>query len=1179
MASYNIYSVIEDVNYKWIKDADNFANEIRGKWGWYTDLTELSYSAPFHRTLLGKDHTYFVIDLDPEIIQHPELEVIKQDPLRYREICIRATIDFAKEFVDKHKSHQFFVKLSGSGLHLIQRAPERIDKRRFQTVVRALCEPCSHHTEEDHICTHLCDGWNLTKRWNEERNMWIRDPSGWSKVYYHSETGAVIRLTVDLGMYKSGKHMIRWTYSRNQKIPQEFNYAIPIDYWDADWVLQHMTRRGMESYPPHKYEIPEFSFHEHLMPKERVTEPVYDETTSGRPQIRDLTYTITVPDVGDVLTQEQAAKVEEMRLLIVGEMEETPPCVKEHYTRVMTMSRQHWQRVVLVRYLSGKNYSVNDIALFFRFHINDEVDNSPSNKHKLIPSLKEAYGPLQHPDMIPGCEKMRTHEEFGVVDLSTCEMCTRKYPLSKFTRLVEIEEVEDYGWARIQTLCRNVLLGGESVVIKKATRAGVTTSMIAMSKLVGKKMLVVTPTNRIGEFTIPNALKIAKESLGVDIKGAMFAANKKSCLKLVILGKELRHKKEREPNWGGEEDKIAYDELHYNNREQCEGCVFLNNHFPLLRYNGNDPTDFPIPVLHAEIYNWEPNQDEQDVEGRCAYVTVREHLREIDVMFTTYSKLAALMSTDTEDAQEIREAISDHFDTILLDEVSFLTNQSPLSVPILQKRARIDKTDTRLYSKNIFDDIQRENEVLGMIIETTTSNEAIEITGHFADSQCHFNPSHPFYDEPTKYKTERIHNSDNKVVPDTDTDRLAENFTAFHGIIEEAARNNNIHLKTVEDVLHLLNSEHWILTSIPTKFNPIDVCLIEEPDVSYLRRFLRFFDKDKKQILVTDATLPYVDVGQFLGIGLGETEIGDPRGTNDHQLVIADSRRLSVMDLFFGAKKDVVIEDLKEFINLVCDSHGADKVIIIVPNIWTNLKLRSLMRNGDIPACDMTWYRSDRTVGVECDKRVMICITSPHPPRGSHDWLAIWYHEQGLLREEKVPELGINLTINSTKAAFYQTIGRAKDPECKERSVVYLWGIPGRSMTGSETSPGAADLMKFNDTIPLPHISLTTREESRGELASRMGFAWLEHQIKLTIEQIRIFGKVYKDGTFNTTETRRKLSVYSKDEVEDVLRTTPPEIFKIFHIEATRKTMGAKEYWVLKKIERKEDEVSNRNQI
>ncbi|MBD3405095.1 MAG: hypothetical protein GF411_03035 [Candidatus Lokiarchaeota archaeon] len=1148
----NIFSTFESVNYQWMKDADSYANERSGKWGWYGSIRDVSYSLPFHRTLMGVDHTYFILDLDPELITYEEdpSYLKKYEPTRYREILIRGMIEIVHEFLEDIKPHEFFAKLSGTGIHLIQRVDERIDKRRFKTVIREICKPCSQHLVEDHVCNEHCDGWNFSQQYNRTQHKWIKNKDQWSR-YFTTSTGTVIQVNIDLSIFSSRRHLIRWTYSINKKIPQMPNYSIPIDFWDADWVLEHMTLRGLTKHPPHYYEIPSFSFDHALMDEETLhsSSPKQKDSSYYR-QDRDLSYHIEVPDVDAELTQDQLRKIKDMKDVLTGDIAETAPCIVEHYNRSTTLAAQFWPRVVLVRYLSSKGYSPSDIALFIRFHINDDDDNLPHNQEKLFTGVKEAYGSLDDPDMVPGCKKMREHEFFGVInDPNLCELCGRRYPTSTHRDLQGVKEEKDDGFNEIMRLARNILLGGESSVIKKTTRAGVTTSIIAMAKLVGKRLLVVTPTNRIGETTIPNALKIAKETLGIDIRGAMFAANKKACLKLVLIDKTLRHRRKVEPNWGNNPDKLAYDHLHYQTRPRCEDCIFSQEYFDTLRYHENDPSSFPVPILHSEVYNWFPSKDEKDIDGKCAYTTIKAWLSEIDVMFTTYSKLNALMVNDTEDAQMLSDAIAKHFDVILLDEVSYLTNQSPLIVPIIQKRAHFrPHTSIKKYSIDIFEDIENETDRMSTILPTSTTTTAVRILSDFKRSQIHLRQQPPV-DRYTKIKI----NKPGSIIDKSDYDEIQTKFTAFHGLIEHAAKEHNIHLEKSEDLFHLLHTPRWIEVSLPTKFHPIDVSLIAEPDVSLLRRFIRHFHDDRRQVLVTDATLPYVDISKFLGIDLVDQMVGDPRGTNDHQLVVADSRRISVLDLFFGGNAQRYQEELEDYINMICKEHGADNVIIVTPNKWTYYNIYNRMVDGKIPTCDMTWYRSDRTVGVECDKRVMICITSPHPPHGAHDWLAAWYHEQGLLREEEVEELGKHLSNNSAKASFYQTIGRAKDPACKDRSVVYAFGIKGSRDLIDSTNLGVGDLMMFEPDISIPHITMTSREFAHTDIIPKIGRAWIDARIKLNIIELRLFSKVYEYGSFNTTQTKKLLAIYSREEIEEAIAKRIQEsghaVFKQFDIE------------------------------
>ena len=76
----------------------------------------------------------------------------------------------------------------------------------------------------------------------------------------------------------------------------------------------------------------------------------------------------------------------------------------------------------------------------------------------------------------------------------------------------------------------------KNLVVWKATRAGVTTSMIRIAVEKGQKLLVVVPTNRIGKTKFPETLKIVKNDIETEVNGAILASNRKGCLLLNIVG-------------------------------------------------------------------------------------------------------------------------------------------------------------------------------------------------------------------------------------------------------------------------------------------------------------------------------------------------------------------------------------------------------------------------------------------------------------------------------------------------------------------------------------------------------------------------------------------------------------------------------------------------------------------
>ena len=86
----------------------------------------------------------------------------------------------------------------------------------------------------------------------------------------------------------------------------------------------------------------------------------------------------------------------------------------------------------------------------------------------------------------------------------------------------------------------------DNLVVWKATRAGVTTTMIRIAAERKKRLLVVVPTNRISEVTFPDALKIVKNDMGEIVNGAILANSGHFNVEINIPALEsLAHSKRR----------------------------------------------------------------------------------------------------------------------------------------------------------------------------------------------------------------------------------------------------------------------------------------------------------------------------------------------------------------------------------------------------------------------------------------------------------------------------------------------------------------------------------------------------------------------------------------------------------------------------------------------------------
>ena len=1128
-----LFQRIEEVNHRWLKNADWYTNGLPGAreqlGPWFIEYHAIEYARSFHRTTIGEDHTYFVLDIDMEILEgQSEYPTIHDDPLLLRAAKLHVALSWTRQWLDEHPELNFFARISGSGIHLVQRLEERTDPIRFLPVIfqffpkdpNAPDFPPIELPAESPPTEY--EGWHKGYRWDGDKNKWRLMGSAWSKVVHMD--GYKARISIDLGMFISGYKMIRWTYSRNMKIPHRWNYAIPIDNWDTDWILEHMTREGLERQHPHAYEIPAFQFEQLMTPEDQVHVVKGYQEDSG---MRSIHYVINVPPYPHELTEAQEYKIDEMESLLLADETIVPPCVSRWYQRSKSEAGIFWGRLPWIRWLAAQGYTPEDIGLLVRFRVNSEKDNLPDNQSKLYLYTPWAYGPRDNPFKIPSCDKLRDPiTRWYVATNEMCEICGRNYPTHKYGDTISIATGKaDVGFQRIQEMIVEILdsYAPNNIVIKKATRAGVTTTMIPIAKLLSKKILVVVPTNRIGTETFVKAVKIAHEKFGVSVNAGMFAANKNSCLILTFLNKELKRKKDKDPAWG--DAPLSWLSLRYHSKPPCKKCRFRTEELPIpLLHN-----DVPRPIISSQVVKYSDNPKQR--QGLCAFTTLYNQIQSLDVVFITYAKLFAIMANFTDESLQLQQALFDCFDILLLDEISHLTDSSPLNIKILRSESDVAEltSDTAhlFYRDNVFFQLQTE---MDKLITYFMATKESGVTRKIEDL------IQAFIEQYEQMMLRPMTEQQTRVIPNflarDEIDDLNETFGKFHSMIEKAAIEFNIPVNTVEAVLILLKEDFWIMTSIPTKFHPVDISFVIKPATSEVKRFVRMFDDSHdKQVIVTDATLPYIGMTDFFKFQFKEYSVGDPRMTNASQLVITDSRNINVIDLFFNKENSERYQsELVSFINMVADTHNPDDMIIVAPNKRTAFWLYGQKKNKVIPNIELTWYRSDATIGVECDKRVMITVCSPHPPRGSRDWLAYYFQQDGIGLDMSIEDLGKKLCDTSTKISFYQTIGRSKDPEVKVRSVVYCWGISGgRTSLDSPRMTTVMDLMTFDDNVPTPQIFKATYTIARTEFITKVGKIWMDDGIRINEFVGRVASITKEQGQLTQRELRRKLNITVRD--------------------------------------------------
>jgi len=1127
------FEFIEDVSRDVLAGANQYANATRTSQGtekinaWITDVRALLHSRPFFRTVEGYDHTMFVLDIDTEVVNEKTIaKYYTEDELR--RLKIKTAMKYFKQWQDDN-GYDFMEYISGTGFYMIQRYEKPIPKEAMLSVLwdekkDSIIPKCSKR--KTHKSAKLtCDGWHIE---NNDLTRIVR------------EDNVNVLLKIDLRMVNGlGARLFRVPYSPYYKLSQIYHCVPVIKHDDGSYDYDETFKCAvLHSLKIDYYKTPQFAF-------EWLLDSVDDITKTSRsrmPSRLNFKYKIDVPEPDDELSDSQQQTIEDMELLITGDVKDTPPCMKRNYLDPID---RHWSRVTLTRYFGAKGFTPSDVGTFIRFKVNNEDDNLPQNRPNLHKYTPLFFGDPKSPDMPPSCSKMQnSRSQFYACKEEDYSVCKRTYCLSsqvkqkpkklmKVTREASTEGTDDKeqrkSFKEMGKKIQEVLSQpSKNFEIIKTTRAGVTTTLIKECFQAGKKLLAVSPTNAIGEKTFKNAMWLIKDLYDKDVNGALLTSNAKGCLKLVLDKQELENKKESNPDWG--EEKLAYNKLKVHFKPSCitdeSVCEYVDD---LIELPNLDIKGIPLPIIGAEVEIFD-NQNLYRSIGNCGYQTVIQNLENIDVLFITYDKLRAL-SIGEDDS--IVSQIQSIFDVVFLDEISQFAQKNSSGITLYQ----LDD-EKNMYS--LVDEL--EDEISTMLSHNTTETlkKLISIIEIFKEEYKQIIVD---WERAGKFTEEAwIERMDSPLDYNLHS-YVNENFSSMYGVIERFAKDKNIHLKKVEEVLLLLLNDYWWVQNIPTYERTIDCSIATAPIVNFARQFIRPFDRSStKQVIVTDATMPLIKMSELFGVDFVRFVIGDPRNTSDHQLVIADNRRIYPFRFFTGSRNNY-LKDLIDTIKLICETHGSRNIMIVLPNsrkiYWF---VRDAMIKKVIPSdLEITYYRSDKTVGVESDRRVQLVICAPYPPRGSYLWLASYYHEVGLHGDIGVVELSGILEKMNAHQTFYQTIGRAKSPDNSERSIVYTWGIDKATLD---------EIIQMDDDVSIPHITYLQYNNARNYILPHMAKLWLNHKIIVPPIIIRtaMYLQKHDDRKFTLNQLKRSLRLNSNDFKS--LNTVNPiafEHFGIFH--------------------------------
>jgi hypothetical protein len=548
---------------------------------------------------------------------------------------------------------------------------------------------------------------------------------------------------------------------------------------------------------------------------------------------------------------------------------------------------------------------------------------------------------------------------------------------------------------------------GKIVAIRKATRAGATTSLLKVAVEKRQKTVIVLPFHNIFNQTVNEALKLVNNRFSPRV--AEIKANKYMCQK---TAKEL----EKYPQ---------LEELGFSNRGNCKSC----------RY-----------------------------KVKCEFQSVLQD--EWDVLGLTYQKLDALMRSKRKTDKALIRKIQE-YDNFIFDELAQgLGKLSEVKIPNglklkdwLNKEFELDKKAEipfereypsfwvciKAFAEKIDSECQDLASGKPKIIESPFNTEEIfDIRENFASFR----------------KTIAKEAKESK---DKDFELLGKIISILGEtkILAQKAKEKNADGKRNGEItLFGLKERDWFFALSSAGFIGKFIYSLS----THEGNAESFFELQREK---PRATLPKIE-GKFVALidvcypfkpddVIGAHYIpfeyfswGDPLETNKTQLILCDTRKIDKISFFKDGGR-ILQPQLKKTIRAITKLHGAEKIMLVSMSSDINNVIKQWQENGEIDKLTkVTYHRSDISRGVTPDKNrnFMILIGGPYIPQKSFLPSSADSRCYFGIDDETTIEISDRCRDWNQQSNFLNMIGRVKDSNGEKPSIVYALGSTYQQVSG-----------------------------------------------------------------------------------------------------------------------------------
>lgn len=460
-----------------------------------------------------------------------------------------------------------------------------------------------------------------------------------------------------------------------------------------------------------------------------------------------------------------------------------------------------------------------------------------------------------------------------------------------------------------------------------------------------------------------------------------------------------------------------------------------------------NPSIIHIPANHRCMLNIEMMEDFPDLKelpvlplaGNCDNCGHYDECRVTDVLrhpeadgyVLTYPKIVALelasRSRPNSRAEKILEVIKKPHN-FLLDEVHELQFGNLRSLTVhdnIHGDCKLEKY-AGVTSVPDFPCLTRIITAFALILsDDTVKNAVFEVHSDLED---------PDY---SRHHIRKILATPSSEIPDREDKESEVNLIVgtFNEIIELTKRRGSYCL-SIEDILDLYKILSIVLNPRLAIHGVRDFgyVKVQLSDVNLafnkmLASFTRSMEREKKRVMLTSATIGAFDYGSLFKDGIEPKNVmfgknGDPLNTNKKMLVLADTKKYHAWGNYSLKERT---PEIVEKIRTIFAAYGEDKCMVVTLNKREAERLETELEKNGVKH-KVEYYKSPALIGVSASQRIMIAVGLAKKPVNSYDVITESLEESRAMNAEAVD-------FDS-----WQAFSRVKDPDGKEKSVVFALG-------------------------------------------------------------------------------------------------------------------------------------------